>query len=58
LIAAAILGIRWLMRQNAADRYQGEGKGDDTALDLLRQRYARGEIEAAEFEERKRTLGG
>ena len=29
----------------------------DTALAVLRERYARGEIDAAEFEERKRRLG-
>ena len=58
VIAAIFYGIRWLVRQNAKDRYTGESKGDDTALELLRQRYARGEIDAAEFEERKRTLGG
>lgn len=28
-----------------------------TSLDLLKERYARGEIEKAEFEERRRTLG-
>jgi uncharacterized membrane protein len=32
--------------------------GDDTALALLRERFARGEIDATEFEERKRTLAG
>ena len=58
VIAAIFYGIRWLMRQNAKDRYTGEPAGDDTALQLLRQRYARGEIDATEFEERKRTLGG
>ena len=46
------------MRQSAADRSSGAPPGEDTALELLRQRYARGEIDAAEFEERKRTLGG
>lgn len=58
LIVLIALGIRWLIRQNAKDRYMGESKGDDTALELLRQRYARGEIDATEFKERKRTLGG
>jgi putative membrane protein len=59
VIAAIFYGIRWLMRQNAKDRSMGEPRADDdTALALLRQRYARGEIDAAEFEERKRTLGG
>jgi putative membrane protein len=58
VIVAVLVGIRWLMRQNNNDRRPPDGPSDDTALELLRQRYARGEIDAAEFEERKRTLGG
>jgi putative membrane protein len=58
VIAAIFYGIRWLMRQSAKDRPQGEPGGEDTALELLRQRYARGEIDSTEYEERRRTLGG
>lgn len=58
LLALIFLGIRWLIRQSANDRYQPTKPPEDTALELLRQRFARGEIDAAEFEERKRTLGG
>ena len=57
LIVAVLVGIRWLMRQSNNDRRPPDGPPDDTALELLRQRYARGEIDASEFEERKRTLG-
>ena len=57
LLALILLGIRWLLRQSANDR-RDLPPAEDTALALLRQRYARGEIDAAEFEERKRTLGG
>ena len=56
VIVAVLVGIRWLMRQSNNDRRPPDGPPDDTALELLRQRYARGEIDAAEFEERKRTL--
>ena len=56
LIALIIFGIRWLIRNS--EQKSGGPSGDDTALALLRQRYARGEIDATEFEERKRTLGG
>ena len=58
LIALIFLGIRWLMRQNAEDRVRPGAPAEDTAMELLRQRFARGEIDAAEFEDRKRALGG
>ncbi|HEX5824797.1 MAG TPA: SHOCT domain-containing protein [Candidatus Limnocylindrales bacterium] len=58
VIVAILIGIRWLMRQSNNDRRPPDGPPDDTALELLRQRFARGEIDATEFEERKRTLGG
>jgi putative membrane protein len=58
LIALIFLGTRWLIRQNATDRSRIAQPTEDTALELLRQRFARGEIDATEFEERKRTLGG
>jgi putative membrane protein len=50
VIAGVILGVRWLARQ-------GHGEGRDEALETLRQRYARGEIDRQEFETRKRDLG-
>ena len=57
LIALVVLGIRWLIRRDEANRTM-RPPGEDTAMELLRQRFARGEIDAAEFEERKRALGG
>jgi putative membrane protein len=56
LVAVIILGIRWLIRRDEVNR--STRPGEDTAMELLRQRFARGEIDAAEFEERKRALGG
>ena len=58
LILLVALGIRWLIRNTDQKPGGGTVSSDDTALALLRQRYARGEIDATEFEERKRTLGG
>jgi putative membrane protein len=58
IIVLIALAIRWLVRSSRNDRYQPSGTGDDGALAVLRERYARGEIDAAEFEERKRTLAG
>src|SRR5512142_2566112 len=46
VIAGLVLGIRWLI---------GKGKSptSDRALDILRERYARGEIDKEEFEGKK-----
>ncbi len=49
VIAALVLGIRWLVTQGREPR-------TDSALDILRQRYARGEINKEEFETKKREL--
>lgn len=49
IIVGVVLGIRWLLNQGKESR-------SDSALDILRQRYARGEINKEEFEARKRDL--
>jgi putative membrane protein len=49
VIVGLVLGVRWLLAQGHASR-------SDAALDILRQRYARGEIDKDEFEARKRDL--
>lgn len=55
--ALVILGfvalVRWVSRRGAHGVPQ-----EDRALAILRERYARGEIDKAEFEERKRDLAG
>ena len=51
LIIGTVFGIRWLVAQ-------GRAPGKDTALEILRERYARGEINRDEFEARKRDLAG
>ena len=50
VIAGIVLGIRWLVRH-------ADGARPDAALEILRQRYARGEINREEFEAKKRDLG-
>ena len=50
VIAGLVLGVRWLAGQR-------RGAPRDEALEILRQRYARGEIGKEEFETRKRDLG-
>ena len=49
VIVGVVLGIRWLISQGKESR-------SDSALEILRQRYARGEINKEEFESRKRDL--
>lgn len=50
VIVGVVLGIRWLVSQGK------ESRPTDSAMDILRQRYARGEINKEEFEARKRDL--
>jgi putative membrane protein len=47
--AGIVIGMRWLARHSLASKA-------DVALEILRQRYARGEINKEEFEARKRDL--
>jgi putative membrane protein len=52
LVALAIVGGAWLLNRPRLDaRSQGS-----TALEILRERHARGEITAAEFDAMKRTI--
>jgi len=49
VVVAIVLGIRWLVRQ-------GRPEISDSALEILRQRYARGEINREEFEAKRKDL--
>jgi putative membrane protein len=49
VIAGIVLAIRWLAGQ-------GERSRGDRALGILRERYARGEIDKDEFEAKQRDL--
>lgn len=62
----AILAIVWLVRaldlgsigRRRDDPQSPQAQTEDRALAVLRERYARGEIDADEFERRKRDLVG
>jgi len=61
IIVGIVLLVVWLTRQVASRNITGGGQGSgnaDTAIDILSQRYARGEIEKAEFDEKKKDLSG
>jgi len=53
---AVVFLIVWLMRSNTTSHSNHEHKGN-TALDILKERYAKGEIDKKEFEEKKKDLG-
>lgn len=50
VVVGIVLGIRWLVSQGK------EPRSSDSALDILRQRYARGDISKEEFDAKKRDL--
>ncbi len=55
VILAIIFLIRWLVISTAR---QGRGtKTEDSAIEILRMRYAKGEIDKKEFDEKKKDLG-
>lgn len=53
LIACIVVAVRWATQQRRA---LPSGRGGDTPLEILEQRYARGEIDKEEFERKKRDL--
>lgn len=58
VIVAVVLLVVWLVRQTQGGAAAGPpeaGRGE-TALDILKARYARGEIDKVEYEEKKRDL--
>ena len=44
--------IRWLLAQSSP----GRGSRDKTPLEIVQKRYARGEIDREEYEQKKRDL--
>lgn len=57
IVALVLLGIRWLGGAEHSPFRHPPGGGQRAALDILKERLAKGEIEVAEFEERRRALG-
>jgi putative membrane protein len=52
LIAVLAVAIGW----SYSNRRRKKGSSSDAAVDILKQRYAKGEIGKAEFEEKKQEL--
>ncbi|MDP2681464.1 MAG: SHOCT domain-containing protein [Deltaproteobacteria bacterium] len=53
LIAGIILLTIWVIQRAAGG---GTGKAEESALEILKKRYTRGEISKEEFEEKKRDI--
>ena len=51
VIAAVVVLVKWM-----ADRSTDGRARDNTPLEILRERYARGEIDKQEYEQKKRDL--
>ncbi|MBW1774771.1 MAG: SHOCT domain-containing protein [Deltaproteobacteria bacterium] len=56
VIVGLVLLIRWLVHTTRKDT--GPAQGGSRAVDILNERYARGEIEREEFEQKKQDLVG
>lgn len=52
VIAGGVLLIRWLATASSSRR----GELEDSALEILKKRYVKGEIGKEEFEEKKKVL--
>jgi len=68
ILVGLVYGVRWLVRADRTSRLPpqppapgwGEAPGlrPEDPLEILRQRYARGEIDDEEYERRRKTLSG
>ncbi|MGQ0686508.1 SHOCT domain-containing protein [Bradyrhizobium sp.] len=57
LVAVVVLLVRWLSGPWQGTYPPQQLPPARTALDILKERFARGEIDKAEFEDRRRVLG-
>ncbi|RJQ62950.1 MAG: SHOCT domain-containing protein [Desulfobacteraceae bacterium] len=57
VIVGLVLLIKWLFDATRGEKFRSGGSPSGSrALDILKERYARGEIDKAEFESRRRDL--
>jgi len=56
IILGIVVLVRYIGRDSASRPAPPGSPAGETALDVLKKRYARGEIDKAEFEEKKRDL--
>ncbi len=53
---AIIVGIIFLVKWIVMQSRPGEQKHEESSLEILKKRYARGEIDKEEFEQKKKDL--
>ncbi|HEY4227768.1 MAG TPA: SHOCT domain-containing protein [Candidatus Limnocylindrales bacterium] len=58
IIAALVLGVRWLIRADRRGQQPLPPPASETPLQVLQHRYAKGEIDEEEYERRRKTLTG
>jgi putative membrane protein len=58
ILAAVVAGIAWLVRSVAGARAPPAGGHHSAGLDVLEERYARGEINRDEYLQKKRDILG
>ena len=56
ILVGLVFLIRWLIQSTGRDKTTGNGS--NRALEILKERYARGEIDKEEFESKKKDLSG
>lgn len=56
VIALAIVAVRWLTEGRAGAWAGGSGRDGTAAVDILKQRLAKGEIEPEEYATRRKAL--
>ena len=57
LAGLVVLVVRWLGTSEHSPFRHAPGAGHRSALDILKERLAKGEIDVAEFEQRRKALG-
>ncbi len=55
ILIGLVFVIKWLIQSTS--RARNNGQSGDRSLEILKERYARGEIDKAQFEDMKRDLG-
>ena len=54
VLAGLVLLIKWLIQ--STNRVKSDAGNSNRALEILKERYARGEIDTAEFEDKKKVI--